>query len=152
MLLFNRDTWQEIFGSIQKNKARTVITVIGVLWGIFIYIVLSGAAKGLDHGFEERFEDVAMNSMFAWAQQTSIPYAGFKTGRPIQLKLGDVQVLKTRVPEIQFIAPRIVKGVFGGDPGSVVKDQRTGMYNVYGDYPVLSKIATQKNIRRWSVY
>ncbi len=144
MLMFNRDTWQEIFGSIKKNKARTIITVIGVLWGIFIYIVLSGAAKGLDNGFEERFEDVAMNSMFAWAQQTSVPYAGFKTGRPIQLKLGDVQVLNTRVPEIQYIAPRIVKGVFGDGPGSVVRGQRTGTYNVYGDYPVLSKIATQK--------
>ena len=56
MLIFNRDTWQEIFGSIRKNKVRTTITVIGVLWGIFIYITLSGAAKGLDHGFEEKFD------------------------------------------------------------------------------------------------
>jgi len=144
MLIFNRDTWQEIFGSIKKNKARTTITVIGVLWGIFIYIVLSGAAKGLDHGFEEKFESVAMNSMFAWAQQTSVPYAGFKTGRPIQLKLGDVQVLTTRIPDIQYIAPRIVKGAFGGEAGSVVYGQRTGTYNIYGDFSVLSKIATQK--------
>mgnify|MGYP006921620017 FL=1 len=143
MLIFNRDTWQEIFGSIQKNKSRTIITVIGVLWGIFIYIVLSGAAKGLDNGFEEKFEDVAMNSMFAWAQQTSVPYAGFKTGRPIQLKLKDVQILKTRIPEIQYIAPRIVKGAFGGESGSVVYGQRKGSYSIYGDFPVLSKIATQ---------
>ena len=144
MLIFNRDTWQEIFGSIQKNKARTIITVIGVLWGIFIYIVLSGAAKGLDNGFEEKFKDLAMNSMFAWAQQTSVPYAGFKTGRPIQLKLGDVRTLKTRIPAIQYIAPRNVKGAFGGAAGSVVKDQRVGTYNIYGDYPVLTKIAAQK--------
>jgi putative ABC transport system permease protein len=144
MLLFNRDTWQEIFGSIRKNKARTIITVIGVLWGIFIYIALSGAAKGLDNGFEENFEDIAMNSMFVWAQQTSVPYAGFKTGRPIQLKIENVRLLKSRIPEIQFIAPRIVKGVFGGEPGSIVRGQRTGTYNVYGDFPVLSKIAAQK--------
>ena len=144
MLMFNRDTWQEIFGSIQKNKARTIITVIGVLWGIFIYIVLSGAAKGLDNGFEERFQSIAMNSMFAWAQQTSVPYEGFKTGRTIQLKLEDVRTLKSKVPEIQYIAPRNVKGAFGGLPGSVVRGQRTGTYNVYGDYPVLGKIAAQK--------
>ena len=144
MLLFNRDTWQEIFGSIQKNKARTIITVIGVLWGIFIYIVLSGAAKGLDNGFEEQFKNMAMNSMFAWAQQTSVPYEGFKTGRPIQLKLGDVKTLKTRVPEIQYIAPRNVKGAFGGAAGNAVRGQRVGTYNIYGDYPVLTKIAAQK--------
>ena len=144
MLMFNRDTWQEIFGSIQKNKARTIITVIGVLWGIFIYIVLSGAAKGLDNGFEERFQSIAMNSMFAWAQQTSVPYSGFKTGRSIQLKLEDVKTLKSKIPEIQFIAPRNVKGAFGGLAGSVVRGQRVGTYNVYGDYPVLGRIAAQK--------
>ena len=45
--LFDKDTWQEIFGSIQKNKVRTIITMIGVLWGIFIYITLAGSSKGL---------------------------------------------------------------------------------------------------------
>ena len=54
-IIFDRDTWQEIFGSIRKNKVRTIITVVGVLWGIFIYIALSGAAKGLDNGFEREF-------------------------------------------------------------------------------------------------
>jgi len=144
MIIFSRDAWGEIFGSIRKNKARTIITVIGVLWGIFIYIALAGSAKGLDNGFEERFQEVAINSMFAWAQQTSVPYAGFKTGRPIQLKLEDVRVLKNRIPEIQYIAPRNAKGVFGGEPGSVVRGQKYGSYNVYGDYPVLTKISTQK--------
>ena len=40
-VIFDYDTWQEIFSSIKKNKVRTIITVIGVLWGIFIYITLS---------------------------------------------------------------------------------------------------------------
>lgn len=144
MLIFNRDTWQEIFGSIQKNKARTIITVIGVLWGIFIYIVLSGAAKGLDHGFEEQFKGVAMNSMFAWPMQTSVPYEGFKSGRAIKFKLDDVRTLKTKIPAIKSIAPRIVKGGYGGGAGSVVYGQRTGAYSVYGDYSIFSKIFVQK--------
>ncbi|WP_340065113.1 ABC transporter permease [Ascidiimonas aurantiaca] len=142
--IFDKDTWQEIFGSIRKNKLRTVITVIGVLWGIFIYIALSGAAKGLDNGFEQEFENVAMNSMFAWAQSTSIPHAGFKTGRQLQLKLSDAQVLQDRIPDIQYIAPRNAKGVFGGTGSSVVRGQKTGTYNIYGDFPVFTKIATKK--------
>ncbi|NND78514.1 MAG: ABC transporter permease, partial [Maribacter sp.] len=142
--LFDKNTWQEIFGSIGKNKTRTIITVIGVLWGIFIYIALSGAAKGLDNGFEKQFETVAMNSMFVWAQSTSMPYSGFKTGRQLQLKLGDVSVIKNRVPEIQNIAPRNVRGVFGDAPGLIVRGQKSGNYAVYGDYPVFTQIATKK--------
>ena len=112
-ILFDRDTWQEIFGSIQKNRLRTIVTVVGVLWGIFIFITLSGAAKGLDNGFDRQFQNVAINSMFLWAQTTSIPYNGFKTGRSLQLKLEDAQFLNNRIAELQYIAPRNAIGVFG---------------------------------------
>ena len=143
-LLFDRNTWQEIFGSIQKNKIRTIITVIGVLWGIFVYIALSGASKGMDNGFERQFENIAMNSLFAWAQSTSIPYEGFKTGRQLQLKLGDATVLQNRIPEIQYIAPRNVRGVFGDAPGAIVRGDKSGNYAVYGDFPVFTSIATKE--------
>ncbi|AKA35562.1 ABC transporter permease [Flagellimonas lutaonensis] len=143
-LLFDRNTWQEIFGSIRKNKIRTIITVVGVLWGIFVYIAMSGAAKGMDNGFEKSFETVAMNSLFAWAQSTSKPYSGFKTGRRLQLKLGDATVLENRIPEIQYIAPRNVKGTFGSSPASIARGQKSGNYPVYGDFPVFTKIATKK--------
>lgn len=144
-IIFDRDTWQEIFGSIQKNQVRTIITVIGVLWGIFIYIALSGSAKGLDNGFEKEFENIAMNSMFVWAQTTSLPYEGFKTGRNPQLKLKDVTSLQNNIPEIQFIAPRNARGVFDGTSGSLmVRGTKSGTYNVYGDFPEYTKIATKK--------
>ncbi|MDC6367288.1 MULTISPECIES: ABC transporter permease [Flavobacteriaceae] len=143
-LLFDRNTWQEIFGSIQKNKIRTIITIIGVLWGIFVYIAMSGAAKGMDNGFEKSFETVAMNSLFAWAQSTSKPYAGYKTGRQLQLKLGDATVLQNRIPDLQYVAPRNVKGTFGSAPASITRGSKSGSYPVYGDFPVFTKIATKK--------
>ena len=144
-VIFDFDTWQEIFGSIAKNKTRTVITVIGVLWGIFIYITLSGAAKGLDNGFDREFEDMAMNSMFIWPKRTSVPYKGFKVGRNPQFKISNVEELKRQIPEIQYIAPRNARGVFGGSqPASVVHKQISRSYNIYGDYPDYTKISTKK--------
>lgn len=141
--IFDRNTWQEIFGSISKNKLRTIITVVGVLWGIFIYIVLAGSAKGMDNGFEKVFESVARNSMFAWAQSTSMPYEGFKTGRPIRLKVDDALVLKNRIPEIQYIAPINVRGVWDS-AATVVRGFKSGNYTVFGYYPVYAKIASKQ--------
>lgn len=143
-LIFSRDTWQEIFDSIRKNKARTIITVIGVLWGIFIYIVLSGAAKGMDNGFEREFKGMAMNSMFVWTRNTSVPYDGFKRGRYFSLKLGDVDMLKSRVPEIQYIAPRNNTGNWGSAPAMTVYGTKSGSYTTYGDFPILAKIDAKK--------
>lgn len=143
-LLFDRNTWQEIFGSIGKNKVRTIITIIGVLWGIFIYIALSGAAKGMDNGFESMFESIARNSMFVWAQSTSIPHEGFKTGRQLQLKLEDAAMMENRIPELQYIAPRNVKGFFGSEPAIIGRKNKSGSYPVFGDFPVFTKIAPKK--------
>lgn len=142
--LFDRNTWQEIFGSISKNKTRTVITVIGVLWGIFIYIALSGAAKGMDNGFESMFETIAKNSMFVWAQSTSMPNEGYKTGRQMQLKLGDATMIKNRIPQVEYIAPRNVMGFFGSPPANIGRKNKTGSYTLYGDFPEFTKIAPKK--------
>jgi putative ABC transport system permease protein len=141
--LFDKDTWQEIFSSIEQNKVRTIITVIGVLWGIFLYIVLSGAAKGIDNGFERQFERISSNSLFVWGEVTSVPYDGFKTGRQINFKLSDVTALKNRIPEIQHIAPRNSSGVFGGSKAQLVNGQKKGSYNIYGDFPIYTTIATK---------
>jgi len=142
--LFDRDTWVEIFQSIRKNKLRTFLTMIGVFIGIYIYIGLSGASKGLDNGFEKEFETIARNSMFVFSQSTSKPYAGFKTGRRIQLKLQDVDVLRQQVPEIMAIAPRNVKGFFGSSPGIIKRGIRSGSYSVFGDFPEFTQIAPKK--------
>ena len=142
--LFDKNTWQEIFGSIGKNKTRTIITVIGVLWGIFIYIVLAGASQGMDNGFEKNFETVAKNSIWAWSQSTSMPYAGFKTGRSLRIKVGDAQTLANRIPEIEYISPVNTKGVFGGEAALGVRGMKSNSYPVYGYFPVIAKMATQK--------
>jgi putative ABC transport system permease protein len=142
--LFDSNVWQEIFGSISKNKTRTIITMVGVLWGIFVYIGLSGAAKGMDNGFDKVFKTVSMNSMFVWGQSTSEPYAGYKTGRPMQLKLSNVTELQNKIPEIQYIAPRITQGDFGSEPVYTVRGQKYGSYTLNGDYPVYTKISTKK--------
>ena len=142
--IFDKDTWQEIFGSIQKNRTRTIITMIGVLWGIFIYITLAGSSKGLDNGFERAFQSIASNSIFVWAQYTSLPYAGYKSERSIQLRLGDAEILKKRVADIKFIAPRNVAGVFGSAGGNIVRGNKTGTYAIYGEFPEYIKIATSK--------
>lgn len=144
--IFDSNTWQEIFGSISKNKTRTVITVIGVLWGIFIYIALAGSAQGLNNGFDKAFKTVAMNSMFVWPQSTSMPHDGFKTARQMDLRLGDVAAMQNRIPEVQYIAPRIRQGNNGPNSAPIitVKGQKSGNYGLYGDYPVYTKIATKK--------
>ena len=137
--LFDSDTWQEIFSSIKKNKTRTAITIIGVMWGIFLLVVLLGAAKGIENKFNSLFGDFATNSVFIWSGQTSMPFKGFQEGRPVRLKLGDVAKIKNEIKGIDLIAPR------SQGNGLVVRKFQSGNFAVSGDFPVLNKIQN-KNI------
>lgn len=144
--IFDRDTWQEIFGSIRKSKLRTAITIIGVLWGIFLFITLLGSARGMENGFDREFRDLATNSIFLWAQSTSMPNKGFKRGRRLRLKVQDAEAIKRQVPEIAFVAPRNVQGIFGDAPASVKRNTNSKNYKVFGDYPLLDKVNKVKLI------
>ncbi|WP_298418958.1 ABC transporter permease [uncultured Kordia sp.] len=142
--IFTRDTWQEIFGAIRKNKMRTAITIIGVFWGILLFIVLQGAAKGMENGFDNAFKGMATNSIFLWGQQTGMPHGGFNRNRSIRLELSDTDRIANQIEGVDFVAPRNARGVFGGAAPLVVNDTKSGSYKVFGDYPIIDKIARKK--------
>ncbi|MET2985277.1 ABC transporter permease [Aureibaculum conchae] len=129
--LFDRDTWQEIYGSIRKNKLRTGITIIGVMWGIFLLVVLLGAARGMGNNFDKLFGNFATNSVFIWGQSTSIPFKGFQEGKRVQLKRADVDKIKSEVKGIEYILPRNITQAL------IVNGTKTLNSGVFGDYPLL---------------
>jgi putative ABC transport system permease protein len=133
--LFDSDTWQEIYGSIRKNKLRTFITILGVWWGIFLLVTLLGAARGMENGFNKLFGNFATNSVFVWTQYTDTPFKGFQKGRRFRLTFNDIEVLKREYrEEIKFLAPRSQTN------NLIIKDFKSGSFTVSGDYPVLDKI------------
>jgi putative ABC transport system permease protein len=133
--LFDSDTWQEIYGSIRKNKVRTAITIIGVLWGIFLLVVLLGSARGLENSFNKLFGNFATNSVFVWTQATDTPFKGFQEGRRFRLTMNDIDVLKSEYSnEIKLLAPR------NQTNNLIIKDFKSGNFKVSGDYPVLDQI------------
>ena len=85
------DLWQEIYGTIKRNKLRTFLTGFAVAWGIFMLIVLLGAGNGIIHAFEESSGERALNSIRVYGGWTTKPYDGLKEGRSIDLDNRDLE-------------------------------------------------------------
>ncbi|PSG89929.1 ABC transporter permease [Aurantibacter aestuarii] len=136
--LFERDTWQEVFDSLSKNKLRSALTMVGVWWGILLLIGLLGAARGLENSFNRLFGDFATNSVFVWSQATSKPFKGFQEGRMVSLTLTDTEKLKDNVEGIEFVVPR------NQNSSLVVRNFLSGNFSINGDYPLLDKVQKKK--------
>ncbi len=132
--MFSRDRWNEILEALTANWFRTVLTAFGVLWGIFILVILLAAGKGLENGVKQGFGGIATNSMFMWTQVASKPYKGMPKGRRYTFEIEDVAAIKQNVNGIRIVSPRNQLGGFGG-ANNVVRGLNTGAFNVYGDYP-----------------
>lgn len=145
-IIFRKDTWQEIYYSLKNNKLRTFLTMIGVGWGMFLYVSLLGAAKGMENGFDKLFSGFATNSIFLWAQNTSIPYNGFPKGRQMSLHLPDMDLLERKIPQIDYISPQNSRGSFGNPGEQMSRNGKTAVYTLTGDYPVGNKISEKKLI------
>lgn len=139
--LFERDTWQEVFDSMGKNKLRTALTMVGVWWGILLLIGLLGSARGLENSFNRLFGSFATNSVFVWAQSTSKPFKGFQEGRQVQLKISDALKIEENVDGIEFVVPR------NQSQALVVHNFLSGNFGVNGDYPLLDQVQKKKMIR-----
>jgi putative ABC transport system permease protein len=92
--MFDIDIWQEILATIKKNKMRTFLTGFSVAWGIFMLMILLGSGNGLSNGVAANFMNDAVNAMWIWTGETTIPYQGMKTGRPIQFHNEDQEIIK----------------------------------------------------------
>ena len=136
--LFSKDTWQEIFDPFKKIEQEQLLQhwcfryfyLYNIIWNQKVLIM---DLKRL----LLQYHQIAC----LWGQYTSMPYAGYKFRRGIQLKTTDVPI---RLKEFRYriYCTRNVRGVFGSSKGC--RGSNSGTYAVYGEYPEYIKIATTK--------
>ena len=109
--MFSRDTWKEIFETIQKNKLRTFLSGFTVALGILIFVSLVGLTNGLKNTFNEFFKDDATNTFFIFPGRTSMPFKGYKSNRQIEFDNSDLADIEKNFPLFtEYVSPRIDRG------------------------------------------
>lgn len=137
--MFIIDRWEEILSTIKKNKLRTFLTGFSVAWGIFMLIILLGSGQGLENGVHDQFESSAVNTLWVWGGETSMPYQGLKPGRDISFENRDYQNIKDRVQGVGLIAGRT--HVWGDNTVSYKNEYGNfDIRSVHPDYGVIEKI------------
>ena len=110
------ETLHEIIHSIKQNKVRTFMSGFGIMWGIFILVLLLGVGKGVEYGVQDLLKSFASKSIFVWSGETSMKYKNMQEGRQIFFDKYLLEDIRRKFPEIKGLSPRttISKNVIYG--------------------------------------
>ena len=138
MSFFDTDRWNEIWQTIARNRKRSIMTALGVFWGIFMLTVMLGAGMGLGRLFRAQLGDMSTNTLLMQPQQTGIPYKGMPKNRWWWMNNEDVTTVR-KLPEVQYAS-----AVFWGNEVHASRHEHKGDYTLMGYMPDYQKINPQK--------
>jgi len=98
---FLRESWD----AMQYSRRRSVLTIIGMAWGIATFVLLLAYGNGFGAAINTIFSSFGMKTMIIFPGRTSMQAGGQKAGSPVRLTLDDVELLTGSIPQITRIAP-----------------------------------------------
>jgi len=137
--MFDLDKWQEITAALKKNKLRTILTGLGVMFGILILVTLLGIGRGFQNNIQSSLGNFATNSTVFWVQRTTKAYKGLPRNRFYQFTNDDLVAIKRLVPELENIAPEI-NGWTGGATHNTFRADKKGNFRIKGTSPEMNKV------------
>lgn len=112
--LFDRETWREVFATIRSNRRRTIVTAMGIFWGLFLLVILLSVGYGFNNAINRAIGAIAHNTLITIGTSTTMPYKGFSKGRVWYYDLDDEKTLRKNVPEIEYIT--CINFSYGNEP------------------------------------
>ena len=97
MNFLDRDTWQEVLVTIRGQKVRSLLTMFGVFWGIFMLVILIGCGFGMKKGLIGSIMNLSSNSIVYTPTTTSMPYNGFNADRKWYVQDKDVTDIRRKM-------------------------------------------------------
>ncbi|HEY4381173.1 MAG TPA: ABC transporter permease [Acidobacteriaceae bacterium] len=124
-----KDILGQAWEAMLFNRRRTMITMVGMAWGIATVVLLLAYGAGFARAFEAIFEQWGTHTIGAFPGRTSQQAGGDKAGVKVRLTLDDVDRVEASVPGISHISPVASKDV------TVQNDLHTYTWSVNGVRP-----------------
>ncbi len=125
---------KQAYEAMIYNRRRTMITMVGMAWGIATVVLLLAYGAGFGRAIEAIFAQWGTQLIGVFPGRTSEQVGGSKAGVQVRLTQDDVDRLSSTVPGLLNITPELDKDV------SVQNELHTFTWTVIGNRPVANDI------------
>jgi putative ABC transport system permease protein len=129
-----KDILGQAWEAMVYNRRRTLITTVGMAWGIATVVLLLAYGNGFSTAIETIFAQWGTNTIGFFPGRTTEQAGGDKAGAKVRLTLDDVDRVTAALPEITHISPMAFQDV------TVQNDLHTYTWTVVGSRPSYADI------------
>ena len=92
--------WQ----ALMRNRLRSVLTMLGITWGLVSVVILLSYGQGLGGGILAAFSAMGNNVIVLWPGQTSMQAGGQRAGKKVKYEYADVEAIRDEVPLVRAVS------------------------------------------------
>jgi putative ABC transport system permease protein len=99
-----RDLLQQAYQAMRHDLRKTVLTMLGMAWGIATVVVLLAYGNGFSQAIENIFESFGATAVGIFPNRTSEQAGGNKAGVQVRFTNDDVELLRNVVPLVRHVS------------------------------------------------
>ncbi|HWY21238.1 MAG TPA: ABC transporter permease [Candidatus Acidoferrum sp.] len=122
------DLGRQAFNALRHNRRRSVLTMLGMAWGIATVVLLLAYGSGFERGLWAAFRSFGTNLVFIFPGRTELQAGGTKAGAEVKLTVNDLDYVRDEVPLLKHVSPEVAK------QSLVAYGTRSATYGVSGVY------------------
>jgi putative ABC transport system permease protein len=123
-----RELGTQAYSALHHNRRRSILTMLGMAWGIAIVVLLLAYGSGFERGLWVAFRTFGTNLVLVFPGRTSQQAGGTKAGSEVRLTVKDLDYIRDEVPLLKRLSPEVFKQC------NVGWGTRTASYGVSGVY------------------
>ena len=89
-----REIVRQSIDSLLRNRLRSGLTMLGIVWGLVTVVLLLSYGKSLGEGVLNGFLGLGNNVIMVWGGQTSMQAGGERSGKRIKFLDGDTEAVR----------------------------------------------------------
>jgi putative ABC transport system permease protein len=131
------DLAKQAYTALRHNRSRTLLTMLGMAWGIATVVLLLAYGTGFERGLWSAFRSFGTNLVFIFPGRTELQAGGTKAGAQVRLTVNDLDYIRTEVPLLKRVSPEVTKQcltAFG------TRSATYGVSGVYASYAHMRRL------------
>jgi putative ABC transport system permease protein len=100
----HRDLLQQAFGAMRHDLRKTLLTMLGMAWGIATVVLLLAYGQGFGQAINNIFQSFGAKAVGIFPGRTTLEAGGNKAGVQVRFTNDDIVLLQNVVPLIRHIS------------------------------------------------